>query len=268
MSTSITTAVLVSFYTNTPYYEQAARELRRDCERLGLAHDIVPLDAVSHLSWIDICRRKVPFFLQMQRKHQRPIFWLDVDSRLAQAPDFLKGTSADIAGFLRGCRYLRDFDSLSVPRFFAPFALYFNMTVQATRFLELMTHIEREFSGSATDDFFLQEAWRQHRDQLSALILAPDLVGSEWPLRDRQIIRVGISGNAGDFKSQAQQHPIEMLAPQRRKTVLLHEAKILRRAGQIREALVLFELALQTDLADTDLADMIQRLRRQHDPAT
>jgi hypothetical protein len=167
-----------------------------------------------------------------------------------------------VAGFLRGFRYLRGFDPLAVPRFFAPFALYFNATPQAAAFLELMARLESEFSGSATDDYFLQEAWNQHREQLSVMVLPPDLVGHEWPLRDRQLIYVGISGNASTFKGEAQQHPVEMLVPSRRKAVLLHEAGNLRKNGQLPDALTLYKLALTIDPADQALAGRIERLQR------
>lgn len=250
--------IVVSFYSGEDYRD-AADKLRYDCLQLNLDHDIVEHPIASERSWIDVCRRKIPFYLEMHRKHQRPILWLDVDSRLSLSPKVFNGATCDLAGFLRGFRYLRDFDPLSVPRFFAPFALFFNFTPRTTAFLELMVRLEREYSESATDDFFLQEAWEQHRDQLSIMVLPPDLVGREWPLTAEQMLYVGISGNVSKFKGEAKQHVAEILAPARRRTVLLHEAEDARRKGQIADALILYRRAL--DLASDDvLAEKIARL--------
>jgi len=253
--------VVVSFCHGGTYYQEAAGYLRQDCERIGLDHDIVELESQGVEDWIAACRRKVSFYLEMHRKHQRPILWLDVDSRLAKRPDIFDGAMCDIAGFLRGFRYLRDFDPQSSRRFFAPFALYFNTTPRATAFLELMADLERRYEGAATDDFFLQEAWRQHRQQLSVLVLPPDLVGHEWPLRDGQTIYVGISGNVSKYKDQVQQHSAPIFAPAHRKVVLLHEASHALKAGQTDDGLLLYRRALAAS-PDDELAEKIARLMR------
>ena len=259
--------VVVSFYCGGDYYREAADQLRQDCERVGLAHDIVEIEAAVAGDWIAACRRKIPFYPEMHRKHQRPILWLDVDSRLARLPDVLHGASCDIAGFVRGFRYLRDFDPVALPRFFAPFALYFNYTPRVTAFLELMAELERQHEGSATDDYFLHEAWLRHQEQLSVLVLPPDLIGHEWPLQDSQSIYVGISGNVSKYKDQAQQHTASLFEPSRRKAMLLHEAEDARRSGAIDEALMLYRRALAI-APDDALAQKILRLsRRQQAPS-
>lgn len=253
--------VIVSFYCGREYYYVAAHQLRQDCEHAGVDHDIVELDYGVAPDWITACRRKVSFCLEMHRKHQRPILWLDVDSRLAKRPDIFDGATCDIAGFLRGFRYLRDFDPQSSPRFFAPFALYFNTTPRATAFLEFMADLERRHEGAATDDFFLQEAWRQHRQQLSVLVLPPDLVGHEWPLRDAQTIYVGISGNVSKYKDRVQQHTAPIFAPAHRKALLLHEAGQAMKAGETDDGLLLYRRALAAS-PDDELANKIARLMR------
>jgi hypothetical protein len=139
---------VVSFYSGDPLYYAAADRLRDDCISLNLDHDIVEFPKRDDETWLDICRRKASFYIDMQRKHRRPILWLDVDSRIQSLPAALAGAGCDIAGFLRGWRYLRDFDPVAVPRFFAPFALYFNYTPRATAFLELLASIA---AGSTTD---------------------------------------------------------------------------------------------------------------------
>jgi len=250
--------IVVSLYTGDEYYERAAHALREDCSRLGVDHDIVQFEATD---WIAACRRKIPFYLEMQRKHRRPILWLDVDSRLTRHLDMLDGAMCDIAGFLRGFRYLRDFDPQSLPRFFAPFALYFNTTPRATAFLELMAEIERRHDGSATDDFFLHEAWKQHSQQLSVLTLPPDLVAHEWPVSANQPIYVGISGNVSKYKTQVQQHAAPIFAPAHRKAVLMHEADNALKSGHTDTGLLLYRCALAA-APDDALAEKIARLMR------
>ena len=167
--------------------------------------------------------------------------------RLA-APDALRRSSTDatcdVAGFLRGWRYLRDFDPVAVPRFFAPFALFFNYTPRATAFLELLASIAGQSPNDVSDDFILQEAWLRHQQQLSVMVLPPDLVGHEWPLREDQAIYVGISGNVSQFKGKARQHTADLFDAARRKAVLMKEADAALKSGRDDDALVLFRHAL------------------------
>jgi len=215
-------------------------------------------------TWLDVCRKKPAFFLQMHEKHRLPILWLDVDSRLAARPAVLQNAGCDVAGFLRGFRYLRDFDPVAVPRFFAPFALYFNYTPRTTAFLELLASIAEESPKDVSDDFLLQEAWLRHQRQLSVMVLPPGLVGHEWPLREDQAIYVGISGNVSQFKDKARQHTADLFGATRRKAVLMKEADAAIKSGRDDDALVLFRHALAA-LPDDALAAKIGRLlkRRQ-----
>jgi len=255
---------IVSFYAGEPRYHAAAEQLRRDCIALELDHDIVELPIRADETWLSICRRKATFYLGMQRKHHRPIFWLDVDSRLRTLPSVLDGATCDVAGFLRGFRYLRDFDPVALPRFFAPFALFFNYTPRATAFLELLAAIAEESLSDVSDDFLLQEAWLRHQQQLSVTVLPPDLVGHEWPLLEQEAIYVGISGNVSQFTGAAKQHRAELFDAARRKTVLIKEANAALKAGRDDDAVVLFKYALAA-IRDDELAEKIGRLlkRRQ-----
>jgi hypothetical protein len=247
---------IVSFCAGDPSYYTAAALLRDDCRALHLEHDVVELPGGAGQSWLQICRRKPAFYLEMQRKHGRPILWLDVDSRLRMLPPALEGATCDVAGFLRGFRYLRDFDPVAMPRFFAPFALFFNCTPRATAFLELLASIAEESPSDVSDDFVLQEAWLRHEQQLSVMVLAPDLLGHEWPL--------GISGNVNQFKGQARQHIADQFEAGRRKAVLMKEAEAALKSGRDDDALVLFKHALAA-VPDDALAARIGRLlKRRH----
>jgi hypothetical protein len=250
---------IVSFYSGDALYYAAADQLRRDCVALDLDHDIVEIPTRPQETWLEICRRKSAFFLEMQQKHRRPILWLDVDSRLRRLPAALEGATCDVAGFLRGWRYLRDFDPVAVPRFFAPFALFFNYTPRATAFLELLASIAEKAPTDASDDFLLQEAWLRHERQLSVMVLPPDLVGHEWPLQEEQAIYVGISGNVSQFTGKAKQHTADLFDAARRKAVLIKEANAALKAKRDEDALVLFRHALAA-VPDDELAEKIGRL--------
>jgi hypothetical protein len=257
--------VVISFHAGDSYYHEAADRLRADCDVAGVDHDIVELSVRPNASWLDICRRKIPFYLDMRRKHQRPLLWLDVDSRLGAWPTVLDGATCDIAAFLRDRVYLREFDPLAAPRFFAPFALYLNHTASMGAFLELMARLEAQSDEKASDDFFLQEAWRLHDQQLTVMLLPPALVGYEWPLANRQIFYHGVSGNVPVYRRGAAQHEPGLLAPQRRKRLLMHEGGRLRREGRIDDALVLYRCALEVDQEDTQLSGKIRRLEAGHE---
>jgi len=255
---------VIGFCAGDPSYYTAAALLRDDCLALDLEHDVVELSGAAGQSWLQICRRKSAFFLEMHQKHRRPILWLDVDSRLRRLPPALDGAACDVAGFLRGFRYVRDFDPVAVPRFFAPFALYFNYTPRATAFLELMAKIADEFPDDVSDDFILQEAWLRHEQQLSVMVLPPDLVGHEWPLQGDQAIYVGISGNVSQYKGRAKQHTAVLFEAGRRKAVLMKEAEAALKSGQEDDAVVLFRHALAAAPDDALAARIGRLLKRRH----
>jgi hypothetical protein len=258
-----TAPVIVSFYCGDVYYALAAERLRADCERLGYDHDIVEMIAKPSETWADICRRKAVFHLEMHRKHGRPILWLDVDSRLGHRVTALDGARYDMAGFLRGLRYLRGFDPMGLPRFFSPFALYFNQTPAATRFLERMAELEAAHPGPATDDYFLQEAWASHEQEMSVLVLPPKLVGRQWPLDHAdQCIYVGISGNVSAFKEQVQQHVAPAATPSGRKKALLVEGAAALSDRDLALAEFFYSRALAVGGRDDGLAGKVARVIR------
>lgn len=257
------TPVVISFCCGDQYYFDAAEQLRRDCASHGLDSDIVELKKEPDQTWIDICRRKIPFYLEMQRKHERAVLWVDVDSRIARFPEMLRGATCDVAGFLRGLRYLSGFDPLSVSRFFSPFALYFNNTPRTRAFLEFMAKLERETDVAATDDYFLQEAWERFDQQLTVMVLPPEQAHlPDWPETERQWYYHGKSGNVSEFKDKARQHKVEVHSPQRRKAVLMFEGMNAWKARKIDDSLLLYRKALEIDPKDDALAQKIARIMR------
>jgi hypothetical protein len=255
--------IVVSFYCGDEYYYKAAETLRADCTRLGLDSDIVEFKKQPDQGWLQICRTKIPFYLDMHRKHERPILWLDVDSRLFQYPSILHGAKCDFAAFLRGVRQLRDFDPLAMSRFFMPFALFFNATEKTRAFLEFMASLERESTASATDDYFLQEAWNKFEQQLAVMVLPPDLVRlGDRPAIPSHVFHYGSSGNVSEFKGLALQHEVRLHSPARRKAALLHEATNAANARKKRDALFFYRKALEADPTDAALAEKIARIMR------
>jgi hypothetical protein len=254
--------VVISFYCGDRYYYDAAERLRNDCVRLDLDHDIVELPQAPGETWLEICRKKVPFYLHMQRKYDRAVLWMDVDCRLLHRPAFLDNARCDVAGYLRGFKYLRGFDPMVRARFFQPSILYFNNTPRGRAFLECMAQLEATSDVAATDDYFLQEAWEKFEGQLSLLLLPPEQVSFEWPATDGQTFYFGRSGNVAEFKSKAQQHEADLYTPERRKAVLVHEAVEAGKAKRPAEALFLLRRASALDPTDEALAYRIARLLR------
>lgn len=257
----IPSPVVISFYCGAQYYYDAAEQLREDCAKWGLESDIVEIEKRPEENWIDICRRKIPFYLEMLRKHQRPVMWIDVDSRIVKFPHLLDGATCDIAGFLRQLKYISGFDPYASARFFMPCVLYFNYTPRTIAFLEFMAKLERESQVAATDDFFLQEAWEKFDQQLSVMLIPPELSGSRLASPE-QVFVYGSSGNVSEFRGKAQQHVAAIQTPARRKAILLHEAVEAGKAKKTKDALFFYRKALDLDRTDDALAHKIARMLR------
>jgi hypothetical protein len=71
------------FTTNTPYADLAPI-LAGDCQRLGLAHEIIPVPALN--SWDQATSFKSKVVLSILERETRPFWFVDVDSRIQSAP--------------------------------------------------------------------------------------------------------------------------------------------------------------------------------------
>ena len=87
--------LIVSFYTPDGDYPAHARQLTADCLKHGLEHCIVQKPSLK--SWLGNCRVKPQFIKEMLLKHQRPILWIDVDSRILRPHTELNDPTWDIA---------------------------------------------------------------------------------------------------------------------------------------------------------------------------
>lgn len=256
--------IVISFYAGDTYYHRAAQQLREDCDRLGVPHDIVELSVAPSDDWISLCRRKVPFILSRLQQHGRPVLWLDVDCRLLKTPPTVT-EHVDAAFFVRGFRYLRDVDPLALSRFWQPSILLFNHTPRSQAFLELMGSLERQSSLVATDDYFLQEAWLQHQQALSVLALRPELVSHRLPAPEEALFLFGRSGQVSAHRSRAAQHEPAVFNPARQKAVFSRAGGDAGKQKRPEEALVFLQQALRCDPNDRELALRVARLMHRLD---
>lgn len=199
--------LVVSFYCGDQYYYESAELLKADCQNAGIDYDIVELDIPKEFNWAQICKVKVEFYLEMLKKHHRPILWVDVDCRLLQLPSVLSNCDFDIVGFLRGFNYIRNFNSVESARLWSPSFLYFAYTARSLEFVELMVRISRDMTESVTDDFLLQEAWLTYDKMLNVGFLKPDLITrSTEAVTDETAFIFQASGNVSEWRSKVVQH--------------------------------------------------------------
>lgn len=76
--------LLVSFYTNDIYYEYHAGRLKKQCDKLGIDHDIRPYNPPG--DWFAVTRAKPAFIKAILEETQKDILWLDVDCEILGIP--------------------------------------------------------------------------------------------------------------------------------------------------------------------------------------
>lgn len=250
--------MVVSFAYGDEYYHRAAALLRADCDRLGVDHHVVPVELPPETTWIDACRHKIRFIVECHEKFGRPVWWVDVDCRLLRSLPEL-GSSIDLGFFLRGFRDVRHFDPVALPRVIQPSILYFGRTPTAREFLQSMAERERAFAGSATDDWFIQEAWANLAQTPAVAVMPPSWVQLDDAPEQAAIFRFGRSGQASRHKDEAAQHQIELFSPARRRTLFMREASEALKKGNGQEATFFLRKALEADPTDETLAYRVAR---------
>lgn len=263
----MTVPIFISFYAGRRYYFDAATQLRADLDALGLPHDIEEVEPPADRDWADICRLKPAFIQRKLEQHRAPVFWLDVDSRVLKRPPVLEGLRSDFAAFLRGFSRLQDFDPVQKGRTFVPAFLFFNYTDRARRFAARVAELEAASELRATDDYFLEEAWRDVQGHLDITLLSPagidrgkanaDEVEDPW-------LGLGLSGNVRSFISQVEQHKPAAFETQRLFTGLQTLAQDEVAKGRMPEATVYLRRMMQLDGGhDGALRTLSRVLRRQ-----
>ncbi|MBS0621022.1 MAG: hypothetical protein JSS61_06150 [Verrucomicrobia bacterium] len=119
--------LIISFYTENTPYQLEALSLIASCREFDLDWEIEGIP--SQGSWERNCAFKPFFILEMMRKHDRPLFWVDVDAVFKKRPDFSFLQGADI-GLREMARFAHD------PRFkFFSGSLFVNATRAAHKFV-------------------------------------------------------------------------------------------------------------------------------------
>lgn len=90
--------LLVSYYTDekgSSAYKDKASRLRQRCEELGIESYIVPIPYKG--SWRANTLYKPKFLLDVIKKFNRPVFWLDADNRILKPLSLIDGLICDVA---------------------------------------------------------------------------------------------------------------------------------------------------------------------------
>lgn len=256
--------VIVSFYTAGGYYEDKANELRAQCDRFGLAHDIVEITLEPGDDWADICRKKVRFYKQMLDKHHCAIMWLDVDSVLLADIGTLHQGHFDIAMFMRGFKFLPQYNPAMFARTFHPGYLLFRHTPAALQFLNDCLAIDAEHEGYFTDDYILEEAFRTSLARPRLLILSPQDIRRPGDTdREAALFLHGDSGNVDEFKGKVKQHDPRWQSGEVQKAVLAEAVNAAAKEAKRPIAIWLLQRTLKVNPGDfqtlVKLLDILDR---------
>ena len=211
-------ALIVSFYTPDDYYKEKSDQLKYCLERLDLDYFISEVKIPEGLSWPDICRKKVKFmrdaFVNNKDKYEK-IIWMDVDCLLEKFPSFIVDFDVDLMGFARGFPRSSNIKKRVLSRFWEPCFFVFSVNSRTEQFLQTAANLEEEMSNiKATDDYFFEEAWRRHKDNLTFFAIPgeycdrranDELLISEYRINGIFFL-FGESGNVINFKDKVVQH--------------------------------------------------------------
>lgn len=197
--------IICSFHTDDAYYTAAGNRLRAALEALELPHEIASISS-GGADWIDICRQKIPFLHDICARHpDKKVFWIDGDCTLDHLPDFIRHSAADIIGFQRGFSSPLKIGYTNRTRFWEPCFWGIGTSPAARAYIETARQAEARITVRATDDYFFEEAWRVHAENLSFQVIPSGMVaGKSETLKPFFVF--GASGNVAEFKGQAEQH--------------------------------------------------------------
>jgi hypothetical protein len=202
--------VVCSFYTADDYYREHGERLRANLERLGVELEVREIEKQAGEDWAAICRKKVPFLAEMCLKYpDHKVFWMDVDCILLDLPDYIANSTADIIGFQRGYGSPTSIGYEKRTRFWEPSIWGVNSTPQARKMIADAAAIELNYEGAATDDYFMEEAWRANCDVLTFQFVPSNaVVGKGIPVANARpaFFKFGSSGNVDEFKGKVVQH--------------------------------------------------------------
>jgi len=176
---------------------------------LGIDHKLEEISLDPNLDWVDICRKKVPYLNEVcSQNPDKRVFWIDVDCRLLEIPDFIVSSSADIIGFQRGFSPPIAIGYRNHTRFWEPCFWGVGTSSNARRMIADAAEAEKSSSLKATDDFFFEEGWRANADALTFQVIpSACVVGKQTSSTSHPAFFVfGSSGNVAEYKGATAQH--------------------------------------------------------------
>ncbi|MEY3483790.1 MAG: hypothetical protein RLZZ218_625, partial [Actinomycetota bacterium] len=202
--------VVCSFYTADDYYRAHGERLAKNLEELGVEYVLREIEKKEGEDWADICRKKVPFLAEVCAAHpDKKVFWMDVDCMILELPDYIFNTSADIVGFQRGYSSPLTIGYERRSRFWEPSFWGVNTTVLARKMIAEAAELEKVSTVKATDDYFMEEAWKANCDNMTFQIIPSNAVvgmGTTSDASRNAFFKFGASGNVADFKGKVEQH--------------------------------------------------------------
>jgi len=202
--------VVCSFYTADDYYREHGGRLAKNLEGLGVEYVLREIEKKEGEDWADICRKKVPFLAEVCAAHpDKKVFWMDVDCLILELPEYIFNTSADIVGFQRGYSSPLTIGYERRSRFWEPSFWGVNTTVLARKMIAEAAELEKVSTVKATDDYFMEEAWKANCDNMTFQIIPSNAVvgmGTTSDASRNAFFKFGASGNVAEFKGKVEQH--------------------------------------------------------------
>ena len=203
--------IICSFYTPDDYYSNHAKELGSKLTELGIAHELLQVEKRPGEDWADVTRKKIGFIREVCLRHpEKMVFWIDVDCRISHLPDYISNTTADLIGFQRSFGSPLQIGYAQRTRFWEPSFWGLGTSPQARKLIEDAYALEQKATLKATDDYFLEEAWRANARNLTFQMIPTTEI-----LRERAVLETGqrtpffsfgSSGNVAEFKNKVVQH--------------------------------------------------------------
>ena len=205
--------IICSFYSNDDYYRGWANKLRKNLEDLGVAFELLEIEKKPGEDWADITRRKVGFLARVcEENPDKKVFWTDVDCSIHNLPDYIRDFTADIIGFQRSFGSPLQIGYANRQRFWEPCFWGINTTPNARKMIRDAYELEQKLTEiKATDDYFMEEAWRENANDLTFQIIPSNAIigkGTVGPDSKTAFYQFGSSGNVDEFKGKVVQHGV------------------------------------------------------------
>lgn len=202
--------VICSFYTADDYYRAHGERLAKNLDELGVKYVLREIEKQEGEDWADICRKKVGFLADVCAEHpDKKVFWIDVDCSLLELPEYISNSTADIIGFQRGYSSPRSIGYHRRTRFWEPSFWGVNTTPLARKMIAEAYELEKTSTLKATDDYFMEEAWRANCDNMTFQLIPSNAVigkGTQNADSAAAFFNFGASGNVAHFRGKVQQH--------------------------------------------------------------